>query len=72
MSNHSNSTIDEVKGRAKEAAGALSGDDELRREGRTDQAAADIKDAVNGAVDKGRDLVNDAREKLSGDEKTAR
>ena len=30
---------DKVKGRIKEAAGALTGNDELREEGKTDQAA---------------------------------
>lgn len=51
--------VDEAKGRIKEAAGALSGDDELKREGKTDQAVASVKDAtdkvadtVKGAVDK--------------------
>jgi len=42
---------DKVKGRIKEAAGALTDDDSLRREGKMDQAAGKTKDAVNRAVD---------------------
>ncbi len=43
---------DDAKGRAKEAAGSLSGDDEMKNEGKTDQAGAEVKDKVGGAVDK--------------------
>ena len=43
---------DEVKGRIKEAAGALTGNDKLRAEGRTDQAIGKVKQVVGRAVDK--------------------
>lgn len=43
---------DEAKGRAKEAAGALSGDDELKNEGKADQAAGKVKAVVDSARDK--------------------
>ncbi len=46
---------DEIKGRAKEAAGAITDDDELRREGKVDQAAGKTKDAVENVVDKAKD-----------------
>jgi uncharacterized protein YjbJ (UPF0337 family) len=39
--------IDEVKGRAKEAAGAVTGNDRLKKEGKTDQAVGKVKDAVD-------------------------
>ena len=42
---------DVVKGRIKEAAGALTGNDELREEGKTDQAVGKAKQAVQQAVD---------------------
>jgi len=42
---------DVVKGRIKEAAGALTGNDELREEGKTDQAVGKTKQAVQKAVD---------------------
>jgi uncharacterized protein YjbJ (UPF0337 family) len=42
---------DEVKGRIKEAAGALTGNEELREEGKTDQAVGKAKQAVQKAAD---------------------
>ena len=42
---------DEVKGRIKEAAGALTGNDRLRDEGKTDQAVGKAKQAVQKAAD---------------------
>ncbi|MCW2992081.1 MAG: CsbD family protein [Solirubrobacterales bacterium] len=50
--------VDDAKGRVKEAAGALSGDDSLKNEGKVDQAAGSVKDAVGGAADKVKDVVN--------------
>ena len=44
--------MDEVKGRIKEAAGALTGNDKLREEGQIDQAAGKVKQGVQTAVDK--------------------
>lgn len=41
---------DVVKGRIKEAAGALTGNEKLRAEGRTDQAVGEAKQAVTKAV----------------------
>jgi uncharacterized protein YjbJ (UPF0337 family) len=49
---------DEVKGRAKEAAGDLTGDKDLQREGKTDQAAGKDKQCVDDAADKVKDAVN--------------
>ena len=48
---------DEVKGRVKEAAGAITGDDKLRREGKIDQAAGKAKQAVEKIVDKAKDAA---------------
>jgi uncharacterized protein YjbJ (UPF0337 family) len=42
---------DVVKGRVKEAAGALTGNDKLREEGKTDQAVGKAKQAVQKAAD---------------------
>jgi len=42
---------DVVKGRLKEAAGALTGNDELRAEGKTDQAVGKVKQVAEKAVD---------------------
>jgi uncharacterized protein YjbJ (UPF0337 family) len=43
---------DVVKGRLKEAAGALTGNDELRAEGQTDQAIGKVKQVAETAADK--------------------
>ena len=53
----SGSKTDKVNGRLKEAAGALTGDEGLENEGRLDQAAADVKEAVENVVDKAKDLI---------------
>jgi uncharacterized protein YjbJ (UPF0337 family) len=42
---------DEVKGRIKDAAGALTGNDKLREEGKTDQVVGNAKQAVQKAAD---------------------
>ncbi len=43
--------MDQAKGRIKEAAGALTGDRQLKREGKIDQAAGKVKDTVTKAAD---------------------
>ncbi|MCE9607755.1 MAG: CsbD family protein [Planctomycetia bacterium] len=48
---------DEIKGRVKEAAGALADDDKLRREGKIDQAAGKVKNAAEKAVDAVKNVV---------------
>ena len=51
-------TADDAKGRVKEAAGALTGDDSLKNEGKVDQATGTVKDKVGDAADKVKDVVN--------------
>lgn len=48
----SDKNIDEGKGRIKEAAGSLTGDDSLKNEGKVDQAKSSIKDGVDKVADK--------------------
>jgi uncharacterized protein YjbJ (UPF0337 family) len=55
------SKFDEMKGRAKEAAGDLTDDDDLKNEGKVDRAAGGIKDKVDKATDKVKDAVNPDR-----------
>jgi len=50
-------TTDELKGRVKEAAGDLSGDQELQREGEADQASGKLKRKVGEAIDRVRDAL---------------
>jgi len=53
---------DEVKGRIKEAVGAVTGNDELREEGKTDQAVGKVKQVAEKAVDAVEQAVKKARE----------
>jgi uncharacterized protein YjbJ (UPF0337 family) len=53
----SSATADKVKGRVKEAAGALTDDEELKDEGKLDQAAGKVKEKASKVVDKVRDAV---------------
>jgi len=53
--------MDDAKGRLKESAGALTGNDSLKNEGKVDQATGKVKDAVGGAADKVKDVVNPDR-----------
>jgi uncharacterized protein YjbJ (UPF0337 family) len=49
---------DDAKGRVKEAAGDLTDDESLKREGKVDQAAGTVKDKVGDAADKVKDAVS--------------
>jgi uncharacterized protein YjbJ (UPF0337 family) len=50
-------TSDKIKGRVKEAVGALTDDQRLKKEGKLDQATGKIKDAVEHVIDKAKDVV---------------
>ena len=55
--------IDEAKGRVKEAAGDLTDDKDLKREGKMDQAGSEIKEKVGDAVDAVKEKVDDVLHK---------
>jgi uncharacterized protein YjbJ (UPF0337 family) len=48
---------DDAKGRVKEAAGSLTGDDDLKREGKVDQAGGKAKEGVEKVTDKVKDAL---------------
>ena len=48
---------DSAKGNIKEAAGDLTGDKELQREGKVDQASGTVKDKVGDAADAAKGAV---------------
>jgi uncharacterized protein YjbJ (UPF0337 family) len=50
--------VDEGKGRLKEAAGSLAGDEDLKGEGKADQAKASAKDKIDKAAEKVKDLLD--------------
>ena len=58
--------LDQAKGRIKQAVGDLTGNKDLKREGKADEAAGkakefleDTKDKAEGLVDKAHDRVNE-------------
>jgi uncharacterized protein YjbJ (UPF0337 family) len=50
--------FEDAKGRVKEAAGDLTDDDDLKREGKLDQASSTVKEGVEKAKDKVNDVLN--------------
>ncbi|MBY0275504.1 CsbD family protein [Candidatus Binatia bacterium] len=49
---------DELKGRVKEAAGALTGNKKLKREGKADQVVGKVKQTVEKVVDKVKEAID--------------
>jgi uncharacterized protein YjbJ (UPF0337 family) len=58
---------DELKGRAKQAVGDLTDDDELRRSGKRDEAGGKVKQATQRAKDKIDEGVDRVKETLDDD-----
>jgi uncharacterized protein YjbJ (UPF0337 family) len=53
---------DVAKGRIKEAAGVLTGNDKLRAEGKADQTVGEVKQVADKAVDKVKQAVKKLRD----------
>jgi uncharacterized protein YjbJ (UPF0337 family) len=53
----SDGSIDEAKGRLKEAGGDLTGDQSLKNEGKVDRAEGKVKDAADKAADAAKDIL---------------
>jgi uncharacterized protein YjbJ (UPF0337 family) len=53
--------IDEAKGRSRKAAGDLTDDKELRREGKIDRASSTAKEKVDEVADKLKDRFGTGR-----------
>lgn len=60
---------DKAKGRIKQAAGALTDNDKLQREGTRDERAGKIKQAADDAVDVIRDKAGDVADALTPDKR---
>lgn len=56
--------MDKITGRAKQAAGDLTDDDELEREGEADEAAGKMKDAVDDVKDGVDDAIDDVKDRF--------
>jgi uncharacterized protein YjbJ (UPF0337 family) len=59
------SNFDQAKGKIKQAAGDLTDDRELRKEGQRDEQAGKVKEALGKAKDKLDDAVDKVRDKAN-------
>jgi uncharacterized protein YjbJ (UPF0337 family) len=50
--------VDEGAGRLKEAAGSLLDDDDLKNEGKGDRAKASVKDKIDKAAEKAKEVLD--------------
>ena len=57
---------DDMKGRAKEAVGDLTDNDDLKNEGKADRAGGKVKDAIDKVEERAKDLVDDIKDKVQG------
>ncbi|HUF98053.1 MAG TPA: CsbD family protein [Ilumatobacter sp.] len=56
-------TVDKMKGRAKQAAGDLTDNDELHNDGKKDEAAGKLKDGAEKAKDKVEDAIDSVKKR---------
>ena len=56
--------IDEAKGKAKQAVGDLTDDDDLRREGKVDEKSGQAKEMLGDLKDKAEDTIDKVKDKL--------
>jgi uncharacterized protein YjbJ (UPF0337 family) len=54
--------IDEAKGRTKQAAGDLTDDEKLKREGKIDRAVSSVKERVDDVADKVKEKIGTGRD----------
>jgi uncharacterized protein YjbJ (UPF0337 family) len=58
------SKTDQIKGQTKEAVGTLTGDKDLKSEGKADRIAGEAKEKLADATDKIEDVIDKARDAL--------
>jgi len=58
-------TADKAEGRIKQAAGDLTDNEDLKNEGKKDEAAGKVKDTVDAAKDKANDAVDSIKDALN-------
>lgn len=66
MSEDTKGKVDEGKGRAKQAAGDLTGDEDLQREGKVDKAAGKTRQTVSDAGGKVGEGVSKVADSVKG------
>ncbi|MEP7114427.1 MAG: CsbD family protein [Ilumatobacteraceae bacterium] len=57
--------LDQAKGRVKQAAGDLTGNKDLKREGKTDENAGKAKEFLEDAKDKVEDMVDKVKDRFN-------
>ena len=55
---------DQLKGKAKEAVGDLTGNKDLKSEGKTDRRAGEAKEKVGHAKDKVEEVIDKSKDSL--------
>ena len=58
---------DQAKGKLKEAAGILTGDEKLENQGKEDQLASDAKSAIQGVADKAEEVIDSVKQAVQKD-----
>jgi uncharacterized protein YjbJ (UPF0337 family) len=56
--------FDKAKGRAKQAVGDLTDDDDMKRDGKTDEAAGKVKDKLEEGKERLEDAVDDVSDRM--------
>ena len=56
---------DQVKGKVKQAVGDLTDNEDLKKHGKADERAGDVKEFVDGIKDKADELVDTVKDKVA-------
>ncbi|MGZ5384731.1 MAG: CsbD family protein [Acidimicrobiia bacterium] len=56
---------DQVKGKVKQAVGDLTDNEDLKKEGKADEKAGDVKEIVEDVKEKADDLVDTVKAKVT-------
>jgi uncharacterized protein YjbJ (UPF0337 family) len=59
--------LDQAKGRIKQAAGDLTDNDKLKKEGKLDESAGKAKEVLENAKEKGDDLIDSMKDHANKD-----
>lgn len=59
--------VDDVAGKAKEAAGDVTDNEDLKNEGKADQVVSDVKERASDAADAVKDKANEVLGKFKKD-----
>ncbi|MEO6123242.1 MAG: CsbD family protein [Ilumatobacteraceae bacterium] len=62
--------LDQAKGRIKQAAGDLTDNDDLKRQGKADEAGGKAKEFLDDAKDKAEDAIDAVKDKFDGNKNT--